>query len=174
MSVTYDSPVRLADGRYFAKASLDSGGPVYVSMVDTQVGDLSDQTDLTLKVTNKTGINEWDEVFVKDAVVHSAKWFNKEISEDVIRGYFQSSLDGTDLDVQPSVDAKGKVNMAFFDQNKEIIQSVEPGTRCNVLLQFDGLWFLRKTFGPVWRLVQLRVKRVAEPVKYLIQDEDSA
>jgi hypothetical protein len=172
MSVTYDTPVKLADGRYFAKASVD-GGPMYVSVVNTLVGDLSDQNDLTLQVTNKTCIDEWDEVFVKDAVTNSSKWFNKEISEDVIRGYFQSSLDGTELDVQPNIDGKGKVNMTFFDQNKEIIQSVEPSTKCNVLLRFDGLWFLRKTFGPVWRLVQLRVKRVAEPVKYLIQDDDS-
>lgn len=173
MSITYDTPVKLADGRYFAKASVDDG-PVYVSVVNTQVGDLSDQNDLTLRVPDSTVIDTWDKTFVSDAVLNSSKWFNKEISEDVIRGYFQSSLDGEELDVQPNVDAKGRLNMTFFDQNKEVIKNVDPGTRCNVLLRFDGLWFLRKTFGPVWRLVQLRVKRVAEPVKYLIQDEDSA
>jgi hypothetical protein len=173
MSVSYDTPVKLADGRYFAKASVD-GGPVYVSIVNAQVGDLSDQSDLTLNVTDSSPVTSWDDVFVKDAVANSSKWFNKEISEEVIRGYFQSSLDGSELDVQPNLDGKGNVNMTFFAQNKEIIQTVDPGTRCNVLLRFDGLWFLRKTFGPVWRLVQLRVKKVAEPIKYLIQDEDSA
>lgn len=172
VDVTYEDPVKLSDGRYFVKAST-GGSPVYVSLKNVNIGDIdADDIELRLCEGDANLVGMWDKKFVESAVENSTKWFHKEISSDVIQSYFVSSLDsdGT-LEVQPSINSKGKANVAIFDSNKEPIKTVEPGTSALVLLQFDGMWFLRKTFGPVWRLVQVRVKKTLAPPQCLIDDD---
>lgn len=172
VDVTYEDPVKLSDGRYFVKASTN-GSPVYVSLKGVVIDDLdADDIELKLSGGDVQIVDEWDKRFVSSAVVNSTKWFHKEISSDVIQSYFVSSLetDGT-LEVLPNLGPKGKPNVAVFDSNKSQIKTVEPGTSALVLLQFEGMWFLRKTFGPVWRLVQVRVKKTLEPPQCLIDDD---
>ena len=164
----FSDPVKLSDGRYFVKV----GGPLYVSLKNVIVFDPeSDEISLKLDTGDVQTVTEWDQKCVESAVENSTKWFHKEISADVIKSYFQSSLDGQVLDVQPSVNAKGKVATVYFDAAKNQIQKIEPNTNASILLQLDGLWFLRKTFGPVWRVVQVKVRKTVEPVQCMLDDD---
>lgn len=168
----FGEPVKLSDGRYFVKAST-GGSPVYVSLKNTVIFDPNSTEEISLKISDQDvdTVGQWDQKCIDNAFENSVKWFHKEISSDVIRSYFQSSLDGQVLDVMPSVNAKGKVNTAYFDPAKNQIQSIDENTNASVLLQLDGLWFLRKTFGPLWRLVQVRVKKTTEPVQCMLDDD---
>lgn len=171
MAIVYSDPVKLSDGRYFVKASTEDT-PVYVSLKNVIVDDPSlDDINVTLSEADVNTIGSWDKRFVEDAVSNSTKWFHKEISSEVIQSYYQSALDGDSLEVQPSLNAKGKSVVALFDAAKNQVQKVDQNTSAIVLLQFDGLWFLRKTFGPVWRLVQLKVRKTAEPVQCMLDDD---
>jgi hypothetical protein len=40
--------------------------------------------------------------------------------------------------------------------------SLTDGSKCKVIVEFSGLWFAKKTFGPIWNLVQ--VKLFAAPI----------
>jgi hypothetical protein len=47
-----------------------------------------------------------------------------------------------------------------------------PGTKCDILVELTGLWFLKKSFGPVWRVIQVRLKKESSfPNKYMFSDE---
>ncbi len=167
----FSDPVKLSDGRYFVKTTTD-GGPLYVSLKNVIVFDPeSDEISMKIDTADVDIVKEWDGKCVASAVENSVKWFHKEISADVISSYFQSSLDGQVLDVQPSMNAKGKVATVYFDTAKNQIQKIEPNTNASVLLQLDGLWFLRKTFGPVWRVVQVKVRKTIEPVQCMLDDD---
>jgi hypothetical protein len=44
-----------------------------------------------------------------------------------------------------------------------------------VVLELSGLWFLKKSFGPIWRILQVRVRAPPKtpelPKDYLFSDE---
>jgi hypothetical protein len=171
MSIVYSDPVKLNDGRYFVKASTGDS-PVYVSLKNVVVHDpTTDDIEIRVSEGDALNISNFDKTFVDDAVTNSEKWFSKKIGQDVISSYYQSSLDGDTLETQPVVNSKGKVAVALFDSAKNQVQKVDVDTAATVLLQFEGLWFLRKTFGPVWRLVQVRVKKTLEPVQCMLDDD---
>jgi hypothetical protein len=45
---------------------------------------------------------------------------------------------------------------------------LEEDTKCDVVVEYSGMWFLKKSFGPIWRLVQVR--RRAPPKKHYTDD----
>lgn len=177
-TVVYEDPVRLQDGRYFVKASTPDNTPVYVSVNNSTVNtplpwDQSTDIPVLVSEADISTIQKWDSMFMADAVVNSTKWFQREFTEDVITSYYQSALEGNTLETQPSVNQKSRVNVAFFTSTNELSKTFDAGSQCRLLIQFDGLWFLRKSFGPVWKITQVKTRKVSEPIKCLIQDEDS-
>ena len=166
---TLNEPVKLADGRYFAKI-VTPDSPLYVSVFKAEIVDNSVE-DIRIKIPTDS-IQGWDDKIIAEAVKNSSTWFKKEIAPEVLATYYQSSIDSDILEAEPFLNAKGLPAVAYFDTNKELIPNVENNTRCNILLQLDGIWFLRKSFGPVWRLVQVKVRKSLEPVKCLLADDD--
>lgn len=165
----YSAPERLSDGRYFVKASPES--PHYVTLNNVSLGEVSGETVITGDLSRIKAI---DESVITDAVTNSVSWFSKEIPRELISNYYQSSIEDTTLQVVPSTNAKGRVNVAFFGENREPLTEVpQPGTICNLLVQFEGLWFLKRSFGPVWKLIQGRVKKQMKPAQCMIADSDS-
>ena len=174
--ISYDDPVKLQDGRYFVKATTD-GTPVFVTMNNTKIStpppwDQATDVSLKLSVPDIDTVKRWDSVFISDAVANSAKWFQREIGTDIISSYYQSAIDDDCIEVQADTDKKGRVSVNFFNHVNELVHDVDCTNQCRVLLKFDGLWFLRKTFGPVWKVVQCKMRKVPEPVKCLIEDDE--
>lgn len=159
----FDAPVRLADGRYFARLK---GQAEYVSIQNVRFGERISETEIEL--TNADKILAYDTKCVSAAVDNSKTWFNKVIASEVLASYYQSGYDAE----TKKLEVEGADKVVCFSAAKDVIENIDQGTVCTVLLQLEGLWFLRKTFGPVWKLVQARVKPVPEPVKCLIQDEE--
>ena len=64
-----------------------------------------------------------------------------------------------------------------FDSRKNPVElsAVGEGAQCDVLIELAGLWFLKKSFGAVWRVIQARVrsgpKAAAFPTQYMFEDE---
>lgn len=168
--MTYEDPVKLQDGRYFVKAS----EPILVTVHNTVVTTPLNKDDITIKLSESDvrTIKEWDAKFIDAATQNSAAWFQREMNQDVVSSYYQSALDNDDstIEVQASTDKKGRPNVHCFDHANNLVSDAS-GT-CRVLLRFEGLWFLRKTFGPVWKVVQCKMRKVSEPVKCLINDDE--
>jgi hypothetical protein len=67
-----------------------------------------------------------------------------------------------------------KVPLVYYDSNKTLKDSsfLENGTMCDVLIEMVGVWFLKKTFGVQWRIVQVRDTKTVKVPVYLFQDEE--
>jgi hypothetical protein len=103
------------------------------------------------------------------------EWFGKELSDETIQTAFQESVTDGVLGASLAT-VKGQVVTVAFDtqRNSVELQDVKAGTTVDTLLELSGLWFLKKSFGPVWRVLQVRVRGVARPVvktEYAFTDE---
>ena len=64
-----------------------------------------------------------------------------------------------------------------FDTRKNSVdlQDIKEGTKVDALIELSGLWFLKKSFGPIWRILQVRVRAAPKapeiPKEYLFADE---
>jgi len=48
-------------------------------------------------------------------------------------------------------------------------EMIQPEKLCDVILEFAGLWFAKKAFGPTWNVVQVRVHE--DPIIDVYPDE---
>lgn len=161
-------PEKLADGRYSVSTIGESG---LSTLRDCYVTPGSDEW--SIRLTQTAPIDEIDQQILDCAVKNSVSWFGREISRDTLAQYYQYSLENGSLQVNLDKNARGKVTTAIFDQNKNIVTEVPADTQCATLVKLEGLWFLKRTFGPVWKVIQIRVKKQPQPVQCLLHDSDS-
>jgi hypothetical protein len=166
----YGTPQKLPDGRYFLK----------ISGCRHQVNSLVLQDSLAAKSVNfKTDSNIFasiDEQILSQAKTAKQEWFGKELSDETIHNAYQESV--TDGVLGASlVTIKGQVATLAFDTRKNPVelQGIQPETTCDCVVELSGLWFLKKSFGPIWRVLQVRVrappKAPEAPTEYLFSDE---
>jgi hypothetical protein len=173
----YDTPSKGEDGLYFVKATNDDKKKCFVQV--NRVGNVSlsgENTEVTLNLlteNNVKKITDVDELNITAAVENAASWFGKNLTEDVIRAAYTSSL------VNDQFTCERIVQTRVFNSNLEVvdISTVTPENTCTAVLEFAGLWFAKKAFGPVWNLVQVKVfddpvVEEAYPEDYIIRDED--
>lgn len=166
----FGDPKKLPDGRYFLKI----GGATH------QLNGLILQGTLATKSVN-FGVSDSD-LFTKidDEIVEKAKqssvaWFSKELSAETITNAYQESVTDSVLGASLA-SVKGEIVTTAFDSQKNPVElsAVADGSKCDVILELAGLWFLKKSFGPVWRVLQVRVRgaaRPAPPKEYMFSDE---
>ena len=166
----YATPQKLPDGRYFLK----------ISGARHQVNGLILQDSLATKSVNfKTDSKifaEIDEQVLAQAKQSKQEWFGKELSDETIQNAWQESV--TDGVLGASlVTVKGQVATMAFDTRKNPVElaDIQPETSCDVMLELSGLWFLKKSFGPIWRILQVRVRAAPKtpelPKEYLFSDD---
>ena len=165
--MSYTVPEMVQDGRYIVKCT----APKLVTLYNVVVTKDNDYYSLKIP-THDTTLNTFDESLIDDAVTQSKEWFQKEMSREIISNYFQPSVDDGILQAEELKNARGRSQVVFFGSTKEITDFV-PGSTYNVLLQLEGLWFLKRSFGPIWKIVQARAKKEVQPAECLIRDEDS-
>ena len=168
----YGKPQKLPDGRYFLR----------ISGKTQQVNSLALQDSLETK-TVKFNVPEGtldifktiDEELLAQAKASKVEWFGKELSDDTILNAFQESVTDGVLDASLAT-VKGQVTTTAFDTQKNPVelQAVKSESKCDVVLELAGLWFLKKSFGPIWRVLQVRVRGgavVSAPKEYMFTDE---
>jgi hypothetical protein len=169
----YSKPQKLPDGRYFLK----------ITGQRKQFNDVTLQDDLTNKNLSIKIKDDQAEFFktVDEEVLNQAKqskvdWFGKELSDETIQSAYQDSL--TDGLVGASLaTVKGEFVTRAFDRQRTSIElsTVKKDTQCDVVLELSGLWFLKKSFGPIWRVLQVRIRgapKAPEFAKeYLFEDD---
>jgi hypothetical protein len=168
----YGKPQKLPDGRYFLR----------ISGKTQQVNSLVLQDSLetkTVKFKVPEGATDIfktiDEEILAQAKASKVEWFGKELSDDTIVNAFQESVTDGILDASLAT-VKGQVTSTAFDTQKNPVelQAVKSESKCDLVLELAGLWFLKKSFGPIWRVLQVRVRGVASaptPKEYMFTDE---
>jgi hypothetical protein len=152
----YATPQKLPDGRYFLK----------ITGQRKQLNDVLLQDDLTTKNLNLKVKDDQldffkgiDEEILGQAKKSKVEWFGKELSDETIQNAYQESI--TDGLVGASLATiKGEFITRAFDRQKNPIslENVKKDTQCDIVLELSGLWFLKKSFGPIWRVLQVRVR----------------
>lgn len=161
----YGTPEKLQDGRYFVKIESNP-----MTIVNVRIS--KDTDGYSVEINDPSIIQAFESQIIDDASLNSVAWFKKEISRDVISNIFQGSLDGSNLVCEEALDPKGRTTTVFFDENKNIIE-FSPDLVYTALVQLDGLWFLKRSFGTSWKIIQARAKRPQKKIECVIPDDDS-
>ena len=167
----YGKPQKLPDGRYFLKIN---GSRHQVNGVTLQ--DSLTAKSVNFKVENSNLFTTIDNELLAQAKASRVEWFGKELSDETIANAFQESVTD-DIISATLATVKGEVVTTAFDIRKNPIElkEVAPDSKCDVLLELSGLWFLKKSFGPIWRVVQVRVRsgsqKASFPKEYLFTDD---
>jgi len=170
----YGKPQKLPDGRYFLKIT---GARHQVNGLTLQ-DPLSSKT-VNLVVPDPALFAQVDADIMTRAKASKMEWFGKDLSDETIVNAFQESV--TDGVLGASLTTiKGEIVTTVFDTQKNPleVQDVKGSSKVDVLLELSGLWFLKKSFGPIWRVTQVRVRSGAQRVvparDYLFTDDPEA
>lgn len=169
----FSVPQKLADGRRFLKIS---GGLTQLNGVRLQESLCSGNVTIEIPESLHEKIAARDEQIVAKAKEEKLTWFGADLKDETIQAAFQSSLTDGTLGVALAK-VKGVVVTKAFDcqKNSVELETVEACTQCDVLVELAGLWFLKKSFGGVWRIVQTRVRGPPKPptfpTQYMFEDE---
>lgn len=169
----YNAPVKGDDGLYFVKALTDEKRKCFVQLNRVNIGDVSGEITFDLNSElNRSKIQTIDGLNLEAARENCVTWFGKELSEDVIRSAYTQSL------VNDQITGESITVTKIFNSDQEIVgtEMLKPGKRCNIILEFAGLWFAKKTFGPTWNVFQVRVfdepTLEVYPEEYAFNDKD--
>jgi|TARA_B110000240_G_C13496021_1_gene451674 hypothetical protein len=149
----YNPPVKGDDGHYFVKALTDTKRKCLVQVNKVNVSDVSGELVFDLvSPANINKINAIDTLNCETALINSKSWFGKELSENVIKGAYTSSV------VDGQFTGERIENTKVFNQGQEQMDfdSVQVGKSCDVILEFAGVWFAKKSFSTSWNVVQIR------------------
>jgi hypothetical protein len=153
----YGSLSKGEDGLYHVSALTEEKKRCYVQVKNAKVVDVD--TDVTFDLSSAVGVDKVEAIHAKNvesAIENSKTWFGKQLPEQTINKVY------TKEDTL-SADRIGATKV--FDAKKELadFEVLTPGTECSVMLEYAGLWFAKKAFGPTWNLVQVKLNPVPEP-----------
>jgi|UniRef100_A0A6C0JD73 hypothetical protein len=150
----YNAPAKGEDGLYFVKALNDSKRKCLVQLNGVKIADVSGDIVMDLESeVNIARIQAIDTENLGAAVENAETWFGKKLSEKVVDGAYTSSI----ADGQITGERIEVMKVFNAEQEEMDFENVQSGKSCDVILEFAGLWFAKKSFGSSWNVVQVRV-----------------
>ena len=162
----FTAPIRTNDGRYIVRFYGEDKKPVFKQVNRATISSVED-TSCILNIDDTSVFDGVDETFVAALKENGKQWLGKELSDKVIESAYQAGVTDNEITV-PFVFSKGNLMTKFFSHDRTPIEmtDLEDGAVCDVILEVSGIWFLKKTFGPIWRLVQLKQSRPPSKPRY--------
>lgn len=161
----YNTPTKGEDGLYFVKVDqdADAGGrqKKLIQLNGVKITDVSGD-DITLNLVSDDNIERIDAIDEENKVAaeaNSESWFGKKLSRKVVDGAYTRSVTNGEISTE-----KIEVTKVFNVSKEEMgVENIQPDKSCDVILEFAGIWFAKKTFGALWNLVQMRIHPEPEP-----------
>ena len=154
----YEAPTRDQDGCYIVKVKTEEGKKCLFQLRNVTVRDLGQEVEI--KSSKLDSINAVDEENLNVAAERSKEWFKKEMSQETLKTFYTPSF------TKGVMTADKIAASRVFNPERESIpfEIISEAKTCDVLLEFTGIWFAKKTFGPMWNIVQVKlVKPTPEP-----------
>jgi hypothetical protein len=150
----YNAPAKGDDGLYFVKALNDSKRKCLVQLNKVKMTDVTGDIVMELgSDDNVAKIQAIDTENLSAAVDNAETWFGKKLSDKVVEGAYTSSIADGQITGE-----RIEVTKVFNSEQEEVdFETIQPGKICDVILEFAGLWFAKKSFGSSWNVVQVRV-----------------
>ena len=123
-----------------------------------------------------TLFSELDEQIVSQAKESKVAWFGKEVSDETVVSAYQKSVNPDGVLEATLATIKGLVVTTAYDSQKNQVELdvIGQGTQVDVWVVLTGLVFSKRSFEPVWKVIQVRVKGPPKfPREYMFQDEPS-
>lgn len=158
----YNTPSKGDDGIYFVKASNDEKRKCLVQLNNVTMSEVSG--DLLFDVNSDANIKKVIDIETKNLTAaheNCVEWFGKQLSEKVLNGAYRSVINNGMM----STDVLTEPPTRVFNANQEPVEldTIQPDKTCDVILEFAGLWFIKKAFGGQWNVIQVRVHD--DPIK---------
>ncbi len=152
------TPSKGEDGLYYVKATTDGGKRCYVQVKNVVVTEDTDD-EVTFDLSGAVGVENVEAIHANNIAAaneNSVAWFTKQLPKKTIsKLYTKQDTLFTDKISATKV----------FGANKERLTEVPNlvGSKCSIVLEYAGLWFAKKVFGPQWNLVQVVMLPEPEP-----------
>ena len=175
----YSQPVKIPDGRYYIKVT-KGGERVFYQLNKLKLMDesLTSTKNLTFALPEMACdiLSAVEDELMSQAIASKMDWFGKDIANETISKAYQSALEGATFQA-PLATVNGQNVALAYDSRKEAVQldQIQKDAVIDVLVELSGLWFLKKSFGPIFRIAQIRVPNQAParktfPTQYLFDD----
>lgn len=144
--------------------------------VKLQLNNVQSSSDdwTSLKVSDISKIHAADTRIIEMAKENCEEWFGKKLSDEFLENVYDNGLDGDTLSVVPVKNTQGQILTRFYNSQKENVEHSTITGPYDVILELYGVTFFRKSYSPVWRILQVRErpKPIPEvPDQYLFDDE---
>lgn len=161
----YGIPKQSTDGRYYLKTSTDEGKKVFVQLDNVSLENV-DQTQYTVSLTAKAQekVHHIESQNIIAAKENCLSWFGKDLTEKTLNAAYTGSSTEKMMNVSKATE-RGQAVTRVFDSTKQLVTewNCQEQVKCDMILEFSGICFSKKTFSPIWKAVQIRLK--PEPVK---------
>jgi hypothetical protein len=165
----FSVPKKTQDGRYYVKPNEKK----FVQLNNVRFVSLSQDTvTLSLDESAQRSVGEVDASVLAAAKENCESWFSRVVADKTLETAYTKSFSGETMNVTKP--AYHKVYKLRDEVGEDLL--VE-GTPCDVILELSGVSFTKKTFSPVWRIVQTRLKELPKKKyheEYLFQDDEPA
>ena len=154
----YGTLAKGEDGLYHVKATTDGGKRCYVHVKNVVVTEDTDD-ELTFDLSSAVGVENVEAIHANNIAAaneNSVTWFGKQLPEKTISKVYTK---------QDMLSADKISATKVFSANRERLTEVPNlvGSKCSIMLEYAGLWFAKKVFGPQWNLVQVVMMPEPEP-----------
>jgi Family of unknown function (DUF5871) len=157
--------IKVPDGRFYLKVT--GQNRVVLKNVPCESFEYK---PLSFHVSDVQRIKELEQSVIEKAKEKSEEWFGRSVQPSVIEKAFQSSLSGDMFDTQLAR-SKGKVVTTFWDAQKKMVDILPDGTTVDMIVELSGVWFLKKSFGPIFTILQVKESKQVKPIQYLFEDD---
>ena len=174
----FSTVIRLDDGRRYTKATGEDDNRVMVQLNGvTIVSKFDDADTVTIELPDTARVDDIDAQNLTAAVENCEEWFDREVPKKTLETAYTSSLRDSTMNVSKAT-VNGKVVTRIYDSTRTPVDvgDLQEMQKCDVILEYSGLWFAKKTFGPIWRIAQVRLRAKPKPVypdEYLFQGDES-
>ena len=106
----------------------------------------------------------FDEFMIGLAHAKSESWFKKSLGKEVLQEFYRScvtkSKKGYDPTFKMKIPVKGEqANIDIYNTREELVgqELIEKGCHVKTIVGLQSVWFVNKTFGVTWTVLQLQV-----------------
>ena len=165
----YDKLTKGDDGLYHVRAFTDERKKYFIQMNDVTVTDVGEELVFESKSEKIDAVHEMN---IQSAVENSEEWFGKKLTEKTLRAAYTR---------EDTLSAERIPDTRVFNSDKVLtdFEVIKPGDTCSVIVEFSGLWFAKKAFGPSWNIVQVKMHPPPEekfdetyPEEYMFEDDE--
>ena len=169
----FGKPFKIPDGRYFVKPEDRKLVQLNNVVLKTPFAE-GDTLTLELPQTAQDNVRGVDKAILNAAQENSTEWFSKEVKSQTLEAAYTKSLSDSIMNVSKM---RNQSTRAYSASKEQIDPCVfVSDSVCDVVIELIGVWFMKKSFGSSWRIIQMREKVPPKPKwseHYLFEDSES-